>query len=116
MIVVVGTGIVGTHAADLLRKRGHDVRSVSHNTINEVSPEETEVVLFGSCRPSRASGAPIPPAWLLGGVGGRRLKRCVVAARPAKRCVKRSAHLGSGRSVLARLVGVARALPCSKIR
>ena len=46
MIVVVGTGIVGTHAADLLRKRGHDVRSVSHNTINEVSPEETEVVIL----------------------------------------------------------------------
>jgi hypothetical protein len=46
MIVVVGTGIVGTHVAELLRQRGHEVRSVSHNTINEVSPEETEVVVL----------------------------------------------------------------------
>ncbi len=46
MIVVVGTGIVGTHVAELLRQREHEVRSVSHNTINEVSPEETEVVVL----------------------------------------------------------------------
>lgn len=46
MIVVVGTGIVGTHVAGLLRQRGHNVRSVSHNTMNEVSPEETDVVVL----------------------------------------------------------------------
>ena len=61
MIVVVGTGIVGTHAADLLRKRGHDVRSVSHNTINEVSPEETEVVLLAhSGNPERVARRFLP--------------------------------------------------------
>ena len=46
MIVVVGTGIVGTHVAELLRQREHVVRSVSLHTINEVSPEETEVVVL----------------------------------------------------------------------
>ena len=58
MIVVVGTGIVGTHVAELLRQREHEVRSVSHHTINEVSPEETEVVVLahagaGIARPSK---------------------------------------------------------------
>lgn len=46
MIVVAGTGLVGTHAADQLRRRGHEVRSVSHNTVNEVDPVLTEVVLL----------------------------------------------------------------------
>ena len=48
MIVVVGTGIAGSHAAEQLRRRGHEVRSVSHSTVNDVSPEETDVVLLAN--------------------------------------------------------------------
>lgn len=46
MIVVAGTGLVGTHAAEQLRRRGHDVRSVSHKTLNEVDLAQTEVVVL----------------------------------------------------------------------
>jgi len=48
VIVVVGTGVVGSHAADQLRRRGHDVRSVSHGTVSDVSPEATDVVLLAN--------------------------------------------------------------------
>jgi hypothetical protein len=46
MIVVAGTGLVGTHAAEQLRRRGHEVRSVSHKTVNEIDPTLVEVVLL----------------------------------------------------------------------
>ena len=46
MIIVAGTGLVGTHAAEQLRRRGHDVRSVSHKTVNEVDPASADVVLL----------------------------------------------------------------------
>jgi len=46
MIVVAGTGLVGTHAAEQLRRRGHEVRSVSHKTVNEIDPTTAEVVVL----------------------------------------------------------------------
>lgn len=46
MIVVAGTGIVGTHAAEQLRRRGHEVRSVSHGNVSDVDPTTTDVVIL----------------------------------------------------------------------